>query len=166
MLPQRCSLLSNVLHCTILNYWSLSDNNPHKAGDRRCAKCVCSQPPIAPCTLSHNWVPYTTTCHTGSHCHWYNLPLPPVTLCLAAAAGLSSQHACPTGAEGLCRVLAMTRLAASKSCVFVEPVDVKQLPRRPDTDPAAVSSSKKCAQWRLAKCTKFSCFVFFLYFVK
>lgn len=51
-------------------YWCLSNNNPHKAGDTGCAKCVFSPMPVAPCTLSRNWALYTS--HLS---HWLLLLL-------------------------------------------------------------------------------------------
>lgn len=112
-----------------------------------CKMCVFPTP-VAPWTLPHNWALYTPTCHTGSHCRWYYHPLSPVTLCLAAVAGLLSQCVCLTSAEGLCWVLPMTLLTGSKSYVFVELVNIKQLLCWPDIDPTVVCSSKKCAHWR------------------
>ena len=125
-------------------FWSLSDKNSHKARDRGCTKCVLPMP-VAPCTVSHNWAPYSPTCHTGSHCCWYYRLFCPVSLCFGTVVGLFSQHVSLVGTVGVCWVLPMISLSGSKSYVFVKFVSIQQLLCWPGIDLAMVFFSKRCA---------------------
>lgn len=130
--------------------------------------------PVAPCACSNNWALYTRTCHMDFYSCWYYCPLFPVS-CLFGRCGtaLVPECLCCWHWRCLLGLTHVTLLATSKSYVFVELVNIKQLLCWPDL--TVVFFSKKYAQTQLlhnnstrshAKHTCLACFslLSFLYF--